>query len=55
MGAFAPPPMTNRIAFALLALILAFFLADYFWLNLGAPLFLGRKFIDFIEYIAFWR
>ena len=54
-GAIAPPPMTNRIAFALLALILAFFLADYFWLNLGAPVFLGRKFLDFIEYLAFWR
>ncbi len=54
-GALAPPPMTNRIAFVLLALIVAFFVVDYLWLGLGAPVFLGRKFIEFIEFLAFWR
>jgi hypothetical protein len=47
--------MTNKIALVLLALIAAFFLADYLWLDLGAPVFLGRRFLDFIEYLAFWR
>jgi hypothetical protein len=47
--------MTNRIAIVLLALIAAFFLADYFWLGLGAPVFLGRKLLDSIEFLAFWR
>ncbi len=47
--------MTNPIALALLALIAAFFLADHLWLNLDAPVFLGRKFIEFVEYLAFWR
>ncbi|MDI3335944.1 hypothetical protein QKW60_05970 [Defluviimonas aestuarii] len=47
--------MTNRIAFVLLALIVAFFVVDYLWLDLGAPVFLGRKFIAFIEFLAFWR
>lgn len=47
--------MTNKIAFVLAALIVAFFLADYFWLNIGAPIFLGRKLLEFIEFLAFWR
>ncbi|SPH17683.1 hypothetical protein DEA8626_01208 [Defluviimonas aquaemixtae] len=47
--------MTNRIAIALVALTTAFFLADYLWLGLGAPVFLGRKLIEFIEFLAFWR
>jgi hypothetical protein len=47
--------MTNRIAFTLAALILAFFVADHFWFQLGAPLFLARKLLDLVEYLAFWR
>ncbi|WP_347313260.1 hypothetical protein [Defluviimonas sp. SAOS-178_SWC] len=47
--------MTNRIALTLVVLIAAFFLADHVWLSLGAPVFLGRKFVDFIEFLAFWR
>ena len=50
-----PPPMTNRIALTLVVLTAGFFLADLFWLDLGAPVFLGRKFVDFIEFLAFWR
>ncbi len=47
--------MTNRIALTLVVLIAGFFLADHFWLHLDAPVFLGRKFVDFVEYLAFWR
>ncbi len=49
------PPMTNRIAIALLVLIVAFFLADHFVLHLGAALFLARQLALFVEYLAFWR
>ncbi len=47
--------MTNRIALTLVLLIVLFFLADRFWLHLDAPVFLGRRFVDFIEFLAFWR
>ncbi len=47
--------MTNRIALTLVVLLIAFFLADHFWLGLGAPVFIGRKFADFVEFLAFWR
>ncbi|MCU9849699.1 hypothetical protein OEZ60_16995 [Defluviimonas sp. WL0024] len=47
--------MTNRIAIVLAALVAAFFLVDHFWLNLGAPLFLGRKLLDLVEFLAIWR
>ncbi len=47
--------MTNRIAVVLAALIVAFFVTDYFWLGLDAPVFLGRKFIELIDFLAFWR
>lgn len=50
-----PPPMTNRIALALVALIAVFLVADAVWLHLGAPIFLARKFADFVEWLAFWR
>ena len=51
----APPPMTNRIALALVALIAAFLVADAVWLHLGTPIFLARKFADFVEWLAVWR
>ncbi|WP_413869640.1 hypothetical protein [Albidovulum sp.] len=47
--------MTNRIALALAALIVLFLVADAVWLHLGAPIFLARKFADFVEWLAFWR
>ena len=50
-----PPPMTNRIALAIVLLIAAFFVADALVLHLGAALFLTRQFADFVEYLAFWR
>jgi hypothetical protein len=47
--------MTNRIAIALLLMVAAFFLADHFFLHLGAAFFLARQFALFVEYLAFWR
>lgn len=47
--------MTNFIAFWLGALILGFLLVDYLVYDWAVVLFLGRKFLEFSEYIAFWR
>ncbi len=47
--------MTNRIALFLVLAIVALFLADRFWLGLDLPLFLGRKLMQLVEYMAFWR
>ncbi len=47
--------MTNRIALLLALALAALFAADHFWLGLGLPTFLGRRLLDLIEYIAFWR
>ncbi len=47
--------MTNRIALGLFLLILAASVADI-WFGDGAALvFLGKKLADLIEYLAFWR
>lgn len=47
--------MTNRIAIALAAIILAVFLIDAVALGGTLPLALGRKVAGLIEYLAFWR
>lgn len=47
--------MTNRIAIALVAMLLTFFLIDALVLHLGAGLFLARQFASLVEYLAFWR
>ncbi len=47
--------MTNKIAIALALAIAALFAVDAFYLNGELPLFLGRKFAELIEYVAFWR
>lgn len=46
--------MTNKLAIWLGALIVIFFATDLFF-DWGATLFLLRKFIDLITYLAFWR
>lgn len=47
--------MTNRIAFGLAAVLLAAGIADA-TLNSGEGLlFLARKLLDLVEYLAFWR
>ena len=47
--------MTNAVAFWLAALIVGFLALDLFVLGWEVPLFLGRKFLALLEYIAFWR
>ncbi len=47
--------MTNTIALWLAALILGFLALDYFVLDWDVPVFLGRKLLDLIEWMAFWR
>jgi hypothetical protein len=47
--------VTTKIAFILVGLILGFFLLDFFVLHLDAPLFLARKLLQLVEWLAFWR
>jgi hypothetical protein len=49
-----PDIMTNRIAIGI-AIVLAVFLAVDLAFNLGATLFLARRFLALIEWLAFWR
>ncbi len=47
--------MTNTISFWLGLLILALVAVDWLYLDWQLTLFLARKFVDMIEYVAFWR
>ncbi|MDP5085440.1 MAG: hypothetical protein NWQ23_08465 [Yoonia sp.] len=47
--------MTNTIALCLGLLLLALFAFDYAQYDLANALFLSRKFMDLIEWMAFWR
>ena len=47
--------MTNRIAIILGLMIVAGLLFDKVYYDSAGTIFLGRKLIDFIEYLAFWR
>ncbi len=47
--------MTNTIALWLAVLILGFLALDYFYLDWNVVVFLGRKLLDLIEWMAFWR
>ncbi|WP_165375298.1 hypothetical protein [Roseovarius nitratireducens] len=47
--------MTNRIAIALVLLIVAAVAYDVQRNDHAGLLFLARKLIDLIEYLAFWR
>ena len=47
--------MTNQIALALAALILIGLGCDWYFNEMAATLFLGRKLSDLIEWMAFWR
>lgn len=59
-GNGAAPPLggtaiTNKIAVGLALLVLAFLAVDYHFTGWAMVLFLARKFILLIEYLAFWR
>ena len=47
--------MTNTLAISLGGIILLALGADAVLNDSAATLFLGRKLIDLIEYLAFWR
>lgn len=47
--------MTNTLALWLAALILGLIVLDYTVYDLQAGLFLARKGLDLIQYLAFWR
>jgi len=47
--------MTNRLAIVLAGLIALFLVTDAIWLHSGALVFLGREFIELVDYVAFWR
>jgi len=47
--------MTTRIAFILFAVIAAFFVFDHYVLHLNAVVFLGRKIISLMSWMAIWR
>ncbi|HKL55668.1 MAG: hypothetical protein ACX93P_05720 [Roseovarius sp.] len=47
--------MTNPIAIALGALILAGLAVDFWVYDWSATIFLARKLSDLIEWLAFWR
>lgn len=47
--------MTNRIAIVLGLMIVLLFVVDALFLHWNLPVFLGKKFAAFIEYLSFWR
>ncbi len=47
--------MTTRLAFVLLTLIIGFFVLDHYVLHLNAGVFLAKRGIDLINYLAIWR
>ncbi|WP_176214266.1 hypothetical protein [Roseovarius sp. A-2] len=47
--------MTNRIAIILGLIIVAGLGFDMIRNDSAGLVFLGRKFIEFVEYLAFWR
>lgn len=49
------PAMTNPIVVILFLLIAAFIALDMFVLHLGLSVFLGKRLVDLIEWVAFWR
>nr|WP_309504240.1 glyceraldehyde-3-phosphate dehydrogenase [uncultured Roseovarius sp.] len=47
--------MTNKIAIGIGLLIVLGLSLDYALQDWGGTVFLGRKFADLIEWLAFWR
>ena len=47
--------MTNGLALFLLAAVAGFLVLDYYVLHLDAALFVARKGVDLIGWVAFWR
>ena len=47
--------MSDRLSLVLASCAILLIGADLMLLQTGAPLFLARKLIDLVEYLAFWR
>ncbi len=47
--------MTNALAITLGVLIVGFFILDHYVIEGEMALFLGRRSLGLIEYLAFWR
>jgi len=47
--------MTNTLAIWLTALVLGLLALDYALADFGASLFLARKGLELLEWLAFWR
>lgn len=47
--------MTNKIAVAIALMVLALFALDALFFDGHLPLFLARKTLALIEWVAFWR
>ena len=47
--------MTNQLAIILACVIVGFFAVDLVFLSGETSLFLAKKFLELIEWVAFWR
>ena len=47
--------MTNAIAIGLVLLIGGLIALDLLWFGWDLHIFLGRRFVDLVEYLAIWR
>ena len=47
--------MTNQTALVLAVLIVAGIVVDYVYFDLSYALFLSRKFLELMDWVAFWR
>ena len=47
--------MTTKLSLIIVALIAAFFVLDHYVLHLNAFVFLAKKMIELMNYIAIWR
>ncbi|MDF1668613.1 MAG: hypothetical protein P1U83_03285 [Roseovarius sp.] len=47
--------MTNRLALVLGAVLLILLASDAYFADWANSIYLGRKLVDLIEYLAFWR
>ena len=47
--------VTTRNVIFIFVLILLIFAADALWFHWGLPVFIGKQFVAFVEYLSFWR
>jgi hypothetical protein len=47
--------VTTRLSIILGVILIALFTADIFWFGKEHMIFLGKKMLELIEWLAFWR